>query len=60
MAYYRLYLIAHGHHIDAFHQLDAEDDAAAIALAEPWVETRAMELWSGTRVVRKWTGPGVS
>lgn len=55
MAYYRLYFMdAYSGHIEKVREIDADDDAAAIALAE---ESRAlcpMELWRGRNRIKRW------
>jgi hypothetical protein len=57
MSYYRLYLLAGDHHIDSFHDFNADSDEAATAAAEPWLGVRSMELWCGSRLVRQWHRP---
>jgi len=55
MLYYRAYFFDRfSGHIDHFREFEAEDDAAALALAEGWYEGRPMELWNRTRRLRRW------
>ena len=55
MPYYRLYYFDRfSGHIDHFREFDAEDDAAAVALAEGWGDGRPMELWNRERQLRRW------
>lgn len=55
MRYYRLYFMDRfSGHIDHFREFEAEDDAAALAVAEGWREERPMELWSGPLKLRHW------
>ena len=54
MAYYRLYFLDGVGHIAQFHEFEADDDRAAVALADSWRGIGAMELWSGRRKVRRW------
>jgi hypothetical protein len=53
MAYYRLYYLEDGH-IRRVHELDCEDDAAAMKIAAEGADGRAMELWELSRIVAKW------
>lgn len=53
MAYYRLYYLEDGH-IRRVRELDCEDDAAAMKIAEQGADGRAMELWELSRIVAKW------
>ena len=55
MQIYYLYLLSTTRHIQARVDLEARDDADAIALAEREPEARAMELWCGARMV--WSRP---
>jgi hypothetical protein len=55
MLYYRLYFFDRfSGHIDQFREFDAEDDAAAIALAEQWSSGGPMELWNRERRLKRW------
>ena len=61
MLYYRLYYMDRfSGHIDHFREFEAEDDTAAIALANGWAEGRAMELWNRHRKLKHWDEPIVS
>ena len=51
---YRLYFLDGLGHITKSHEFFADDDAAAIKIAESWREGRAMELWSRDRQIRAW------
>jgi hypothetical protein len=55
MRYYRLYFIDRfSGHIDHFREFEAEDDAAALALAERWRGEGSMELWNRERKLKRW------
>jgi hypothetical protein len=55
MLYYRLYFYDRfSGHIDHFREFEAEDDAAAIALAEEWRCSGPMELWNRQRQLKRW------
>ena len=55
MLYYRLYYFDRfSGHIDHFREFDAEDDKAALALAERWNDGRLMELWNRERRLKRW------
>ena len=55
MRYYRLYYFdGFSGHIDHFREFEAQDDAAAILLAERWSDGRAMELWNRERRLKQW------
>ena len=55
MRYYRLYFMHRfSGHIDHFREFEAEDDAAAFAMAERWREDCPMELWNRERRLRQW------
>jgi hypothetical protein len=57
MRYYRLYFMHRfSGHIDHFREFEAEDDAAAFAMAERWREDRPMELWNRERKLKHWDG----
>lgn len=51
---YRLYFLDGAGHITKSHEFFAEDDAAAIKIAEGWREGRTIELWCRTRKVQRW------
>jgi hypothetical protein len=55
LLYYRLYFFRGlSDHIDHFREFEAEDDCAAIALAERWGEGAPMELWNHDRRLKRW------
>ena len=55
MLYYRLYFFRGvSGHIDHFREFEAEDDSAAIALAEHWSDGAPMELWNQERRLKHW------
>ena len=55
MRYYRLYFMDRsGGHIDHFREFEAEDDAAALVIAQSWREDRPMELWNLERKLMRW------
>jgi hypothetical protein len=55
MLYYRLYYFDRfSGHIDHFREFEAEDDAAALLLADRWANGRAMELWNLERRLKRW------
>jgi hypothetical protein len=61
MTYYRLYFIdAFTGHIGEFREFEAENDGAAMALAEEWRSLSAMELWCRSRKVRQWDSVSTS
>lgn len=61
MAYYRLYFLGGGSGpIMDVHELEASDDAAAIAAAERLRPIGAMELWCLGRKVQRWEAIGVA
>ena len=41
-------------HIDHFREFDAEDNSAAIAVAESWAAGQPMELWNCQRKLKHW------
>ena len=58
MTYYRLYFLDRfSGHIDRFREFETRTDADAVAQAEEWRETSAMELWCGPRKVMRWEPP---
>ena len=55
MHYYRLYFMHRlSGHIDHYREFEAEDDDAALAIAEDWREDRPMELWNLERKLKHW------
>ena len=55
MLYYRLYYFdPSSGHIDNFREFEAEDDGAAIALADRWNDGHPMELWNQDRRLKRW------
>jgi hypothetical protein len=53
MGYYRLYRLAEpGGKFVGFEEIEAEDDAVAVAQAEAFAGAQALELWCGKRKVR--------
>lgn len=55
MRYYRLYFLDRfGGHIDHFREFEAEDDDAAVDIAEAWREDGPMELWNRERKLKHW------
>lgn len=55
MRYYRLYFMDRlSGHIDHFREFEAEDDEAALVMAERWREGGAMELWNRSRKLKHW------
>ena len=61
MPYFRLYYFDRfSGHIDHFREFDAEDDGAAIAVAERWNDGRPMELWNRERRLKQWERAGSS
>jgi hypothetical protein len=58
MRYYRLYFLdGFTGHIDHFREYEAEDDDAAVKVAERWREDRPMELWNCDRKLKHWDRP---
>ena len=56
MIYYRLYYMDRfSGHIDHFREFEAEDDSAAMIIAERWHDGRAMELWNRHRKLKRWS-----
>ena len=56
MIYYRLYYMDRfSGHIDHFREFEADDDAAAMAIAERWHDGRPMELWNRHRKLKHWS-----
>jgi len=61
MPYFRLYYFDRfSGHIDHFREFDAEDDGAAVAVAESWNDGRPMELWNRERRLKQWESAGSS
>ena len=57
MAGYRLYFLERfSGHIAKAHEFEADDDLAAVGIAEEWRTDGPMELWSGDRKVLRWDG----
>ena len=55
MLYYRLYFFDRfSGHIEHFREFEAEDDGAAIDIAERWADGSRMELWNQERRLRHW------
>ena len=55
MLYYRLYFMDRfSGHIDLCREFEADDDQAALAIAEGWRNGRAMELWNLQRKLKRW------
>jgi hypothetical protein len=55
MLYYRLYYMDRfSGHIDHCREFEAEDDEAALAIAERWNEGGPMELWNLQRKLKHW------
>ena len=55
MRYYRLYFLDRcSGHIEHFREFEAEDDDAALAIAEDWRELQPMELWNRHRKLKHW------
>lgn len=55
MVGYRLYFMDRfSGHIDHRREFIADDDTAAIAIAEDWSEGSPMELWQGGRKLKRW------
>ena len=51
---YRLFFLDGAGHIQRAHEFIADDDEAAIQIAEVWREGRRMELWQRDRKVKRW------
>ena len=52
---YRLYFMERfSGHIDHAREFEADDDLAAINIAEEWRMNGPMELWSRDRKVKRW------
>jgi hypothetical protein len=55
MLYYRLYYFdGFSGHIGHFREFEAEDDGAAIGIAERWADGGPMELWNRERRLKRW------
>ena len=55
MRYYRLYFMHRfSGHIDHFREFEADDDEAALGVAERWRDDRPMELWNRERKLKRW------
>ena len=58
MRYYRLYFMdCFSGHIDHFREFDAEDDEAALKIAEGCRDAQPMELWNRERKLHHWDPP---
>ena len=58
MRYYRLYYMDRFRgHIDHYREFEAEDDRAALGLAESWANGSPMELWNRDRRLQRWEEP---
>jgi hypothetical protein len=49
MAHYRAYVIGSDGHFHAAHDLDSEDDVAAIEAARQYVNGSDVEVWQASR-----------
>ena len=57
MLYFRLYYFDRfSGHIDHFREFEAEDDSAALRVADQWSDGRPMELWNRERRLKRWEG----
>jgi hypothetical protein len=57
MPIYRLYRASElMNRLEAAKEYDADNDAAAIAIAEKCRARRAGELWQGNRALKEWKG----
>jgi hypothetical protein len=55
MIYYRLYFMDRfSGHIEHVREFDADDDDAALAVAESWRNGQPMELWNRHRKLKHW------
>jgi hypothetical protein len=55
MRYYRLYFMHRfSGHIDHFREFEADDDEAALGVAERWRDDWPMELWNRERKLKRW------
>jgi hypothetical protein len=55
MAGYRLYFMNRfTGHIDHCREFFADDDAAAIGIAQEWGTGQPMELWEGEHKLKRW------
>jgi hypothetical protein len=55
MRYYRLYFMHRfSGHIDHFREFEADDDEAALGVAEGWRDDWPMELWNRERKLKRW------
>ena len=55
MSGYRLYFMDRfSGHIEYRREYFADDDAAAMTIAEGWSTGQPMELWEGGRKLRRW------
>lgn len=51
---HRAFFFDRAGHIERAHEFHADDDEAAVRVAEAWREGRTMELWQRERRVRRW------
>lgn len=55
MLYYRLYFFdGFSGHIRHFREFEAEEDEAALIIAESWCDGAPMELWNRERRLMRW------
>ena len=55
MLYFRLYFMDRfSGHIDHCREFEAENDEAALTIADDWREDRPMELWNLERKLKHW------
>ena len=55
LPYYRLYFMDRfSGHIDHVREFEADDDSAAMTVAEGWREACAMELWQLQHKLKRW------
>ena len=52
--HYRLFFLDGAGHIEYAREFHAENDEAAIKIAENWREGRRMELWQRDRRLKRW------
>jgi hypothetical protein len=61
MGYYRLYMMTgSGGHIQAFHEIEAPDDAEAVRVASTHCGPQPLELWCRNRKVRSFAAETAS
>lgn len=55
MPYFRLYYFDRfSGHIEHFREFEADDEGAAVAVAERWSDGGPMELWNRERRPKQW------